>query len=143
MYLQPPLNYNSINDAISDRNRNILFCGSINHNNFYKDGYVVRFADTLSVGLSELNKGAIKVFCFPNPASDYVSFYFNSNESNSLNIKSKIIIYNTIGQPVFERFFTAKNSVFTIEIKNFTKGLYYYSIIKNEKNSYTGKLIIN
>jgi len=91
------------------------------------------------VGIKEKDKQSPKVQFSPNPFKDQtvltISHYVAGEE------KYKLRIYNRLGQVITRR--TIKKSATIIQRNNMTRGLYFYSISKNQQIITTGKLLIH
>ena len=65
---------------------------------------------------------------FPNPATDKIFLQLNDSEL----LVNKIVIYNSIGTKVYERFIT-RNDEIELSLNNYESGLYTIQIINNEE----------
>ena len=77
---------------------------------------------------------------YPNPAQDLVEISFNAAK-NAIANEKKIKIYNSFGQIVFEKQHQKENR-FTIDVRNFSNGIYIVSLADANFIS-TQKMIIN
>jgi len=73
-----------------------------------------------------------EVIVYPNPASDYLVFEMNE-------LDSQLKIYNSRGQIFFNDFFLQKEN--QIDVSQYSKGIYFYSIRSAGKIK-TGKFIV-
>jgi hypothetical protein len=102
----------------------------------YEQGNTSNFAEfTLSTasGISSINKNISYVY--PNPATSNISIVVSEEYVNS-----KIIFTNLLGKVVFSDKMIEKRK--NISVSNFAKGIYFYSIIKNNKIVETKRIII-
>ncbi len=73
---------------------------------------------------------------YPIPASNYV--YFDCN----LDKEAQIVIYDITGKTVLKKTINSDQNKIEIPIKGFNPGIYYYSLIMDEKKIKTDKIII-
>lgn len=83
-----------------------------------------------------INKGTT-LSAFPNPANNYITLTFD-NKNNS---KASFFIYDCLGNVVQK--INTNSSTAIVNTSNLPSGLYFYSLITNNKKVYTKKLIIN
>jgi len=83
------------------------------------------------VGLAESAINGVKVF--PNPAQNYISIAFTSNEN-----LYEISIYNQFGQLVFidQAFSINEQNLYQIDITSFARGLYFIKITNSSNQIY-------
>ena len=80
-----------------------------------------------------------KVFVYPNPANDQVSFNFGVNNSIKIN---EIWIYNSLGQLIKKEKFANFQQDYKINISDYKSGIYYYKItLMNSLEKYSGKFV--
>lgn len=92
--------------------------------------YTISVTETMQTGISNLDNN---VNIYPNPASDFI----NIDNSNNF---SKIKLSDITGKLIREENLVDKNN--QIDIRNFNNGIYFLSIIKENKTIKTVKLII-
>ena len=93
----------------------------------------VEFTLSKAAGLSDLNINNVSIY--PNPAINNIVLRTGSNM-----IGADIILTNLLGKVVYKHSIRSKKE--TIDVSNFDKGIYFYSIIKNGRLFETKKLII-
>ena len=98
--------------------------------------FTVKYDITASVSYLETNGNFISK-PYPVPATDFVSFDYNFNTSK------KLIIYDVTGKVVLQVTLNPKQNQLKIPVKNLNSGIYYYSLIINNKKRITNKFIIN
>ncbi len=101
-------------------------------NGFFFDNLNVTITES-TTGSSELFSNNLRVSVSPNPVKDKLLVQTNKNNNT-------FDVYNSLGQKVYSSFFANKN--FSLNVFNWTKGLYYYNIISGNNNS-SGKFIVN
>lgn len=84
----------------------------------------------------------VEVFsnAYPNPATNIVSF--NHNLPNNAQ-SAAIAIFNMMGQEVIRQNVNIGNSKTDINVSDLTNGVYFYSLIINDKSVKTNKLVIS
>ena len=93
----------------------------------------VEFTLSKTAGLSNLNINNVLVY--PNPAINNIVLRTSSNM-----VGANIILTNLLGKVIFKHSIRSKKE--TIDVSNFNKGIYFYSIIKDRRIFETKKLII-
>jgi len=91
------------------------------------------FTLSKTTGLSDLNINNISIY--PNPAINY----FVLNVMKNM-IGGNIVLTNILGKVILKHEISSKKE--TIDISNFDKGIYFYSILKDNGIIETKKLII-
>ncbi len=77
---------------------------------------------------------------FPNPASDFVSFFYNrANPSD----RAVLRVFNVLGSQVKEVNLNETRSTIRINTTDLNSGMYFYSLYLNNKSVSSGKLMIN
>ncbi len=85
------------------------------------------------------NKASFSL-AYPNPARNYTTFTYDNVKQNS---KSYLIVNSIIGEQIKKfRLPTSKKGKFRINLDGIKKGVYFYSIIVDNKIVKTNKLII-
>lgn len=77
------------------------------------------------------NNGINSLKIYPQPANDAVNITLPEN-------CTEIVVYNTVGLKVFKKQLNNDN---TIQIDNFSPGIYYYIISTNNNKIYNGKIV--
>jgi hypothetical protein len=78
------------------------------------------------------------VMIYPNPASEKVFITLNDDAAENASVK----IFNMLGQEVYKSKFPDENSALEISLTSFLKGSYFIEV-KNRKEIFNGKLIVN
>jgi OOP family OmpA-OmpF porin len=107
----------------------------IDSNNYYRAYYYI---DDVYVGeyiepVFEENKLDIS----PNPVSNFLVVTYKLKENDAW-----LEIYNAIGQLVKREFLSGNNGNLNISVVNLSNGMYFGSIVQNEKRLVTKKLMI-
>ncbi len=93
-----------------------------------------------SLGINDFAKSDVHFSdAFPNPASNNVSFTYALPKQIAT---AKIAIRNLLGSMVTEVELNEQNGKKTINTGNLKDGIYFYSLIVNDKVFYTRKLIV-
>ncbi|QQS31018.1 MAG: T9SS type A sorting domain-containing protein [Sphingobacteriales bacterium] len=79
-----------------------------------------------------------KVIVYPNPTTDILSIQYFPEK----NIDYKLQIFNSQGNLQMESSLNNKKSLFTLDIGNWSSGLYYYHIKGNSNMPIVGKFTI-
>ena len=74
---------------------------------------------------------------YPVPASEFVNFDYNFNTD------AQLIVYDITGKVVLQTTLNQKQNQLRISVKNFNTGIYYYSLLINNKKKITNKFIVN
>jgi hypothetical protein len=85
------------------------------------------------------NAGGIISNAFPNPASSVTTFNYNLS---SFSHSGKIVFYDVLGNVVKEIALTDKSGVAEINVADMTAGIYFYSLLVDEKAVMTKKIMI-
>jgi hypothetical protein len=93
----------------------------------------------LLIGINNLNDVNSEVLVYPNPADKTVNFQFK--ELNNITNNILIEIRNLQGQIYLQKS-EVKNETITLDVENFTPGIFLYTIKSNEMMIQQGKLII-
>jgi len=92
------------------------------------------WTNNLSTGIKEhLFESSVKVF--PNPANNYFEISIEKG------IGATFTLHNSIGQVVFQTNLEQTNN-FRVNTEAFSKGVYFWKIITDEQDSFTGKIVI-
>ncbi len=110
---------------------NNYFFGTIANN-----GYFIYGNDITGFNYTEPKENEFNITCNPNPCDNMTTINFTIQN----NIKSKLEIFNLLGQGIYETDVTNKNHL-VIETENFTPGVYLCKISTNNQYT-TQKLII-
>src|SRR5690606_23839765 len=95
--------------------------------------------EALTVSVPESsNVGLFRVY--PNPAGERVSIEFKSIENAGSTLE--ILFHNSFGSEVYREKVLIQSEGFQIDTSDFIPGVYFLTV-KNDKNSYTQKLLIN
>jgi len=95
---------------------------------------------TTSVGINDIGKSEVYLSeIYPNPASDIISFSYSLPKQTS---KAKITICNILGSGIANIDLNEMNGKKTVNTSDFKEGIYFYSLIVNDKVFYTKKLLI-
>jgi len=84
------------------------------------------FTNGCLVGINENDSENNQIIAYPNPANDFVTIDFNSNQTENL-----ICIYNSLGQEMARQ--NSSNTAEKVDISAFPAGMY---LIKVNENSY-------
>lgn len=110
---------------------------------FYQEGgehfvFDVTFKYSLE-SVVDLNDTDVFSNAYPNPASNIVSFDYDlpSNVENA-----QVTIYNMMGQEVIRQDINGNAGKLDINISDLSEGVYFYSLIINNKTQRTNKLVI-
>lgn len=95
---------------------------------------------TTSVGVNEISKADITFSdAYPNPANNSTSIAYTLPKTTKT---SSIRISNILGSKVAEIAIQDLNGKKTIDLSDYNKGIYFYSLIVNDKIFFTRKLIV-
>ena len=75
---------------------------------------------------------------YPNPASQYVNFVFDTNQ---LNTKPELAVFNSQGQLVFVKI-AIETSTIRWDTKTIPNGIYFYKLTSDGKLVHSGKIIV-
>lgn len=112
---------------------------SISHSNLLVEDFTMNVEQVCphinGVGEEVDNTG---VSVYPNPTTGQVYVALNQVCSNNIAFE----LFNGLGQKVVCKQLTKGATIYTVDLANFTSGLYHYRVICSDK-TWTGKLIIN
>lgn len=109
------------------------------HNFSDSTGVTLRYL--CATGINELSKEAGVIGnAYPNPANSLVSINYNVNEFSE---KGKLVFYDMLGKSVKEITLNDKQGVAKINIADLNAGIYFYTLIVNDKAISTKKLVIS
>lgn len=111
---------------------NTAYCGTGTNGTNLRDFW--SYDPTLDTPVSDQ---IINVEYYPNPAKYHITF---SISEHVLNNNTSIIIYNSLGQKVYESFID--KSIFIFERKNLKSGIYHFSINDKSQTITTGNFIL-
>lgn len=120
----------------------ILSCydndGPLPHGNsvLYIDN--LSFDSLITDGIADLHQ-ANNISIYPNPAKENLSIAF----AGSVSKQTDIIIYNAMGQPVFESQIIHAEETITLDISRFAEGIYFIQLLSGSEVSYYKKFMIN
>ena len=77
---------------------------------------------------------------YPNPAKNMVSFDYNMPANTQT---ASVAIYNMMGQEVIKQELNLGDSRVNINVSDLTDGVYFYSLIVNNKTVKTNKLVVS
>ncbi len=90
-------------------------------------------------GIDE-NAQEVNAIAFPNPASSTLSINYSIKESYN---HGKIIVFNMLGKQVKELVISDKQAVAKLNVSDLTAGIYFYSLVIDDKTMVTKKLIVS
>lgn len=93
------------------------------------------FDNPLVTGFSQINE-ASNVSVYPNPLNDKLTIIIKTNDYKQVNLK----IFNALGQQVFAQ--EIFNDTETIDISNFSEGIYFARLTSDNQTFYEKKIII-
>ncbi|MCF8298816.1 MAG: T9SS type A sorting domain-containing protein [Saprospiraceae bacterium] len=110
----------------------------------YQDAWIIKLdsfgCDTpgcQTVGLNELVISNQELVIYPNPASDYITFKFNSSIKKDM----ELIIYNSHGKVVKRKAVPKSILQQQLNIRDFTSGMYFYRVIIGSEQKFCGKIV--
>ncbi len=130
-------NTHAIGDIISDRKKNILFCGKANFSGFGDEAFLVKFSDTTSTRINYVSQ-KLELSIFPNPASEILNIHLNRKGEKQYYLE----LFNCIGELKYSSSWIGKDKL-QIDVRGYPPGLYFLNVsLINEKALYF-KIIIN
>jgi hypothetical protein len=106
-----------------------------------KDGLMfdsIDVVDVPPVDLRKLNTNQLLTRTFPNPSQNTINIEFDNNGKSDYTL----VVYNNLGQAVFEKNIPQDEKIISIDVTDFDEGLYSYIIASNsDNNSRSGKFI--
>ncbi len=99
----------------------------------------VQLAQNVFVDVTQISKLNNFVNAIPNPAKDYLNFEYSISH---LSQNTELIIWDEIGKVVERIKLDSKNTLLNFSTKNFSSGIYYYSLNINDQLSEGKKLIV-
>lgn len=100
-------------------------------------GLQVVYNNVASTDIETIKHKDFAVEMFPNPFHDFTTLKVTGNNKLS---NGKLIIFNVLGQPV--KTLDVINNEVKLERDNLLKGIYFYSLMDNDKTIYSHKLIV-
>jgi hypothetical protein len=100
----------------------------------------VELACTVDVGESSISSRRSAVVCYPNPASNLLTFDIHLQSSGEV----QLMVFNSLGQPVatiIDELFEKGDHKFRWNAGEFPQGIYFYRIIESNR-PITGKLLL-
>ena len=95
----------------------------------------VTFLNFNTVSVTEVSTK--KSIAFPNPSSDILSIELNEG------IVNEIVVFNSVGQIVFEYVPAAKSKTFKMDLSKFEDGKYFYQIKDDSGGKSSGSFVVN
>lgn len=93
--------------------------------------------------LKSINKSLVhaekEIIAYPNPAKDYVAFYFNFTNKNQV---KDLVVLDLMGKPVYKATLNGSQGQHIWNTQTIANGQYIYSINTISGEKYTGKLTI-
>jgi len=80
-----------------------------------------------------------EITAYPNPAKDYVAFYFNLNDKNKV---ANIVVVDLAGKQVYRNSLSGSKGQHIWDTQKISNGQYVYVINTVSGEKYTGKLSI-
>lgn len=102
-------------------------------------GFTIQY-DHTATGIDEQNTTGVISEAYPNPASSTVSLNYNTNSLSTA--KAKINIYDMLGKEVKGIALTAQQGTVKINTDDLYAGIYFYSLVMDDKIIATKKLVI-
>jgi hypothetical protein len=93
-----------------------------------------------TTGINETEQAIISVNAFPNPASSMVAINYEVKEAFGV---GKISVYNMLGKQVKQITIADQQGNVKINTSDLTEGIYFYSIVLDNKVMATKKLIVS
>lgn len=69
-----------------------------------------------------------KLDFYPNPVTDFLNISYELKEKDAI-----VKIYNVIGQIVREEGVVGNNGIFTLDLYNFSQGMYFATLVQNNE----------
>lgn len=88
---------------------------------------------TLGVNDFELNDIAV----WPNPASEKININLKNTEKNA-----RVVLYDLRGRTVFETSGDNHNNIISIDVSNYSKGIYMLKVFNNSSMTFNKKIIV-
>jgi Secretion system C-terminal sorting domain len=94
--------------------------------------------DAPPIGMAKINPNQLLTTAFPNPSQSDIFIEFENNRKSNCSL----LVYNNIGQIVFEKIISKEEKAISINIKDFADGVYTYTITDTSDNNFrSGKFI--
>ncbi len=103
------------------------------------DTAVVTINYVCTLGMNEKEQ-EVSATAFPNPVSSILSINYSLKESYN---NGKIIVYNMLGKKVKEIVISDKQAIAKVDVADLNAGVYFYSIVLDDKTMITKKLIVS
>ncbi len=100
--------------------------------------YVVEYYAGSGVGIKNAQVSKPEVKVFPNPAKDHV----NIDYIVQTGVKASFQIKNILGTVVYQQELISNNGKLSIDVSHLNNGVYFYSILINDKVEITRKLVV-
>lgn len=91
-----------------------------------------------AVGINELSAKPVIQNAYPNPADGFTGIAYNLHSAK----EAKVVLYNLLGTVVKEMKLTEKQSTMTFSTADLKSGIYFYSLIVDDKSLSSKKLIV-
>jgi len=111
----------------------------VNHNNANEKVSFTVYYTTSPASVEDLIARSSFSNPYPNPAKSDVSFDFNFPMQV---ISASIKVHNMLGKLIIEQQLTEKSGSITLPVQDIPEGVYFYSLILNDKIARTQKLLI-
>jgi len=93
-----------------------------------------------NTGINELNGNDVSIRdAYPNPSNNYTTFNYSLPKQTT---NAKITLRNLLGSEVLSANLDELNGKKTISTADLKEGIYFYSLIVNDKIYYTRKLVV-
>lgn len=90
------------------------------------------------VTMVQTNSNSLKVFAFPNPTTNEISFSLSSARGRKI---KQVQIFNPLGRELQNLNYVNELQI-KIDVKYFAKGLYFYKVITMDNEIVSGKFIV-
>ena len=109
------------------------------HNYSDSTGVTLRYLSP--AGINELSEeSGILANAYPNPANSLISVKYDINGASE---KGKIIFYDMLGKSVKEIILNDKQGIAKINISDLNAGIYFYTLMTDDKAISTKKLVVS
>lgn len=102
-------------------------------------GFTIQYNPT-AAGIDEQVLAGTISNVYPNPASSFTSVKYDVSAASQ---KARIVIYNMLGKQVKEITLTDKQGTAKIATDDLTSGVYFYSLIVDDKSISTHKIVVS
>jgi len=112
--------------------RQQIWCGALKYDT------VVVYMNPLGIVSSSGVENDIKIF--PNPADDFLEI--SSSDPKALSEFKTLIIYDHLGQLIYERELTFKESALKISINEFLNGIYFFQLRGDKEGTVSKRFVV-